>query len=337
LQDANVLENGAIRRGRKSVQLELKGRVLNAYKVYRRHSNRLAHWVYKHHHLNIDPAGLLTAGSYHLDHVLSVRDAFISYSRPLDLRLVNHPGNLQVLSAKDNMSKYTSSWQTLKELKISARAYEAKYGKVKFPRQFKYNLRKKVDLSKLDGVTIIGLDPGSKNFGVFVGKLYGTDRLQRIKVLHSSMLQHTIHDLKTETLDRTIERFLDELGYLYDKYRPDIVVVERFQARGIKGSINETVNMMIGMILMQALQAYCEVIPVVKPCTPASWKVKIKKSINLEVLYKEAKAVGILPHQIDSAMLAINQYPAKNSLHLLHEKSAELLQALLDAGVLDLK
>lgn len=338
LQETTDFINGKLKLGKRSVELLHRGRDVSSASLYKTFNRRLASHVYKRYRTIIDPAGLLDTGpEYHLDHILSIRDGFIRYPEPLDIRLLNHPANLQVLPAKLNVEKNATSWLTRKELKHAARKFEIKYGKVTFPKHFNFKFSRKIDLSDLKGVTIIGLDPGSKNFGVFVGRVYGTTEVLKIEVLHTAMLQHTIHDLTTTTLDRTIERFLDELGFLYDKYLPDLVVVERFQARGIKGSINETVNMMIGMILMQALHAYCEEIPVVRPCTPASWKNKVNRFCDLKELYNEGKQIGLLPHQIDSALMGINQFPAKDSVSFLKNQRIDFLKSLAACSSLVVK
>lgn len=76
----------------------------------------------------VDPNGLKSKG-YHVDHMLSVRDACLAFSRPLRLTLVCHPANLQMLTPASNRSKNGKSAVSLAELKRRIRAFEDTYGK----------------------------------------------------------------------------------------------------------------------------------------------------------------------------------------------------------------
>lgn len=61
--------------------------------------------------------------TYHVDHKLSVLDA---WNANLPLEIVNHPVNLQILEAKKNSSKGSTSILTVNELYDMIRLYEGK-------------------------------------------------------------------------------------------------------------------------------------------------------------------------------------------------------------------
>lgn len=103
--------------------------VTKTYRVrYEQEARQLSSLMFKKWKQVIDPHDLKSKG-YHVDHILSVRDACLAFRSPLRLVLVCHPANLQMLTPAANRSKNGRSDVSLSELKRCIRAFEATYGK----------------------------------------------------------------------------------------------------------------------------------------------------------------------------------------------------------------
>lgn len=104
--------------------------------------------------------------------------------------------------------------------------------------------------------TTIGFDPGSKNFGVSATRMKWAkkdNKLIDIEYIYTGKLHYPIQSLKTEVVQENLAKFLQEIRDLVNKYKPDEIVIERFQIRGkasaFLGTIIELVNVMIGSVL----------------------------------------------------------------------------------------
>lgn len=98
-------------------------------KKYRREVRNVSNVVFNKWKHVVDPKNLRSKG-YHLDHMLSVRDASFRYTKPLRIRLVSHPANFEMLTGLQNRSKNSKSTLTLTQLKRRIRLFEDKYGPV---------------------------------------------------------------------------------------------------------------------------------------------------------------------------------------------------------------
>ena len=138
---------------------------------------------------------------------------------------------------------------------------------------------------------ILGLDPGSRNFGV---SLVGVSR-GKIKVYANSVLMNPINDLVN--FPQTSASFLKEMD-IWLGYEPDGVIGERFQTRGIGGPLIEQVSIMLGLIN----GAYNP--PWFKLTTASTWKNRLNRRFetDLKSLYPD---VLVQPHQLDATLIAI--------------------------------
>jgi hypothetical protein len=168
--------------------------------------------------------------------------------------------------------------------------------------------KKAIELPILTGnLTILGLDPGTRNFALFVGKVrVKNDSITKITPIESLMLKHTISDFRF--LEAELKAFRKEIGRQLERHKPDIVVIERFQSRGNLGGLLEYANVMLGAVATLT-QRYC---PEARICiiTAAAWKNKINRVRKLDELYRFGKLIG--PHRIDAAMLALTGIGIKN-------------------------
>lgn len=144
---------------------------------------------------------------------------------------------------------------------------------------------------------ILGLDPGSVNFGLTV---LNYDGKKKFKVVHCLMVDKTLRDMKTGVRKQlhayytTIRKYSDGV---------DHVVCERFQNRGIRGggSTSETINAMIGVLHTTHKD--------VMMITASLWKNASRRVHDLDLFYKTC---AVPPHVVDSAMIALYRAQIEN-------------------------
>lgn len=140
-------------------------------------------------------------------------------------------------------------------------------------------------------VRILSFDPGSVNMGCSLIEIDKTDP-KSIKVLANTVLLHPINDIKRFSTEK--EKFINEINTWLQFGKPDAIVAERFQARGLRGTTIECVCIMLGLLASFKL-------PILL-ITAATWKNRYQSrfAINLKSLYKE---ILTAPHQLDSALI----------------------------------
>ncbi len=143
---------------------------------------------------------------------------------------------------------------------------------------------------------ILGLDPGTRNFGVSVllhrpGRPGHPGRF----VLRSWHLTSMVWDLKQEQAVIQARAFEREIRAIIKKYRIGAIVMERYQPRRTNRTIIEPVNIMIGLVLGLARRQTVSLL------TAATWKNAIKKYCNLKWAYDRVRS----PHQLDAVCMAL--------------------------------
>jgi Holliday junction resolvasome RuvABC endonuclease subunit len=147
-------------------------------------------------------------------------------------------------------------------------------------------------------ITVLGFDPGPKNFGFSVCQYrsvagFDKDTIQW-RCLTAGIVQNPINDVKR--IVEQVTTFANELDELVASYSPNYVIVERFMTRGLKGTAIEYISMMLGIIVDRLRVRGIEVLIV----QAASWKVPFKRLHDLEAMYKYALCQT---HEIDASLL----------------------------------
>lgn len=152
--------------------------------------------------------------------------------------------------------------------------------------------------------TVLGLDPGSKNFGAALVSFDPANG--RVQVERSAVLKSPVHDLTRAGSEG--KAFLSELGSWAS--RADGIVAERFQSRGLRGATVECVSFMLGLT-----SAGFPTHPLML-LTASTWKNVLQRrfAVDLKEIYHEYR-FDIAAHQIDSAFIAI--YGLEKSLGML--------------------
>lgn len=329
-------ERNVFKRDRKHRQLRLQQRDSLEKKLYTHNARRLTQIIYNRYVDILDPDRLKGKG-FELDHMMSISDAYCKSSKgPISLRVVCHPANLQMLTLKANRNKASTS-EGVSTLKQRMVEFESTYGPVDFPSEFKYDYRLTPKLDTEDGLTVLGFDPGTVNFGVAVSKIFGCDSIERINVLETAMLGNPLTDIVAD-MQSQYASFSAEIRSYIDTYDPDVIVIERFASRGLKGKTIELVGFMIGAIIAIA-SSYNEKGKhiIIRPVMPASWKNQVNRASDLDYLYKGFKTKKVVAHKVDAALMSLYAFPSKENPYLFLTKPSkrkQWIKSMLDAAKL---
>jgi Holliday junction resolvasome RuvABC endonuclease subunit len=142
---------------------------------------------------------------------------------------------------------------------------------------------------------LLALDPGDSNFGFSALKF----SRQTFKILRCGMLDDTIKEVKEETvLGADAKCFIERFEWLMARVKPDQVAVERYVPRR-QGLSNENVNMMIGGVV-----CHCSKVAILCPLfLAATWKMRLKKFLDIEQIYEGAKPVPV--HVVDAVFIGL--------------------------------
>lgn len=136
---------------------------------------------------------------------------------------------------------------------------------------------------------LAAFDMGTNNFGfaVFNGK----------NQIAGGLFPFAIKSLLDNDREKQFKKFVRQMKKFIDKYKLDIIVMERYQNRGrFRGKGIELINIMIGIIMTLANQKRIKT----ELITAATWKNNYNKTFNsdLKYLYKDYKKVP--PHLLDA-------------------------------------
>lgn len=141
--------------------------------------------------------------------------------------------------------------------------------------------------------TILGLDPGSTNFGYAVIKVSVGKRFQ-YKVLENGKLTCQLRSLKGDVMP-SINLFKAEVRKILRRHKPTHLIAERFMTRGIKGATIEYISVMLGVLTQLGIKN-------IKFITAAQWKNRWNRHYKLDDFYKQ---VCIEDHQVDATNIAL--------------------------------
>lgn len=139
---------------------------------------------------------------------------------------------------------------------------------------------------------VLCLDPGSRNMGI---SCVGITKKGKAVVLANSILMNPITSL-VENLQGQKQAFTDELDQWMLLFRPNGIIIERFQSRGGMGPLIEIISLMLGIILQRYKRP-------VKFITAATWKNAFHRRfdpLELDDMYKVCRTP---PHQLDATFI----------------------------------
>ncbi|BAG41664.1 RuvC_resolvase like protein [Ralstonia phage phiRSL1] len=153
-----------------------------------------------------------------------------------------------------------------------------------------YTLPSKSGL-KDDTIRVLSFDPGSRNFGIScVATKNG-----KVRVMANSIVTNPIFDLTRFEVQK--KTFLAEIGQWVELYKPQALIAERFQTRGIGGPLIEIVTTMNALVSAHfGLNTLLIV--------ASQWKLAYQRRFDfaLDDLYRQ---VLVPPHQLDASLIGV--------------------------------
>lgn len=137
--------------------------------------------------------------------------------------------------------------------------------------------------------SIIACDPGTKSFWAAW--------LENDRVIGLKHVINTIDKLPTGPLQPHVLPFWQEFQAMLASAKPQVIVIERFQARRFGTLLSERIGLMIGIL--------ARVDPPVRiELTMASqWKRAVGKVTDYDALQAAAKELGFPPHPVDAILI----------------------------------
>lgn len=163
---------------------------------------------------------------------------------------------------------------------------------------------------KRSKIYVLGNDPAPNNYGFCLASFKPDGKY---KVISCGVLTNTLKDLKEDVREQ-LYIFLDELSSIKSYEKITHIVIERYINRGrFSGTSNETVNQMIGALVLGAEQNI-EIMEI----TSATWKNRCNKYFVLDAvkakgpklktgelsLYREANKSKVPNHVVDGFLQA---------------------------------
>jgi hypothetical protein len=148
---------------------------------------------------------------------------------------------------------------------------------------------------------ILCLDPGTTNYGLSILNVNG----RKLRIEGSKTVINLVKNMKDP-----LEQYQAYKAELKALGQFDLVVAERFQARGNKGPTIECISLMLGALL--------EMYPGKTIfLTASTWKNRVNRVFDLKELYEELKQeqVDVRPisnrktvHELDSSLMGMYAY-----------------------------
>jgi len=238
-----------------------------------------------------------------------------------------------MLNGRENVRKGKKNHLTLPGLKKRIDFFNLLHGEVVFPAHFDYTFSRGVQAPSREGLRVLAFDPGTANFGCFGGVLYGVKTLHSIKPIVTKMLENPVTSLTTDLATQT-DRFRLEICGLIEQVQPDIIIIERFQSRGLMGTTVELISFMIGFItgIANEYESAGDTLILVRPITASQWKNSVNKSASLEDLYAML-GKATLHHRLDAMLMSLYAFPDTNVYQFLTaSKQRSIANYILESG-----
>lgn len=147
-------------------------------------------------------------------------------------------------------------------------------------------------------MTILSMDPGTSNHA---WSILSITKGFKVNVLGSGMIHNTVKDLKGDMLKK-VAVYVEEVAEIAEHYGATHIIMERYMARGMKGSTIECVNVMIGALMGSAAHRLGINADRMMIIPASQWKNEWNRYSDLEAFYGKTKCVN---HQVDSVGIGL--------------------------------
>lgn len=138
---------------------------------------------------------------------------------------------------------------------------------------------------------ILSIDPGKTNMGIAAVRL----ERNKPKCLANSLVNAPLSNLNIGFRDH-LALFISEIETWVKEFNPSALIIERYQARGLRGNTGELISVMIGALTWHYNMP-------TRLITAAIWKNefhRVNGKGHLDTLYKTCRTT---PHQLDAVLI----------------------------------
>lgn len=159
-----------------------------------------------------------------------------------------------------------------------------------------------IDDNEDESFTILGLDPGTKNFAYSkIRASYlrrGKNVTLDIEVIETGILKHTVTSPKKAKSE--LVSFISEVASFVEDVREPCTAIgiEQYQTRAFGNKLIELVNIMIGAMLLH--YSYKDI----NIFAASSWKNRLGDRFDLK---DEYRYITCTPHELDATYIAVYQ------------------------------
>lgn len=164
-------------------------------------------------------------------------------------------------------------------------------------------------------ITVLGLDPGSANFGYGVTTCRIRRRKFEVAVRTCGVLNNALTSVPEFPLQ--ISDFVSELNHIVRLTKPTQIIAERFAVRNasVKGNVSELINIMLGVLGYHYMGKDFSI------TLPITWKNAVQRSSTIEEYLKDRPMLTkpksdtplhrlyasslATPHEIDATLISL--------------------------------
>ncbi len=148
--------------------------------------------------------------------------------------------------------------------------------------------------------TVVAHDPGTKNYGYAITQGRVKNGKFQVRFWENGKLYRTVLQLKDSTpMRESLQQYLEDISSIYKRCpHPVVTIAERYMTRGIRGTLVECVNVMLGALVTQI-----EPSSKLKLVAAVTWKREMERcGLDLKEMYRLAR---VSAHQIDASLMSL--------------------------------
>lgn len=151
-------------------------------------------------------------------------------------------------------------------------------------------------------ITILASDPGKTNHAIAALKASCANGILKVEIVAVKMMWNRVEDFK-QPLYPQIATYLKEVTDFQKQHlgaKPDVMIIERFMGRGLRGGLAEYVTLMLGA----QVNYYGPLVSDdrLHVIGASLWKTAANRVFDLKALYATPK---LSPHMLDAVLMGM--------------------------------